>query len=93
MKRESTSGKKGGRFGSQAAVLKVEQAADAAAGGYGFEERGRGLVSVDTRGRKQTYYAFRLDQIHGTLDEERVEVDPASAQHRICTGLLDVCSH
>ena len=78
---------------SLAAVFKVEQAADPPAGGDRLEERGRGLVSADTRGRKQTYYAVRLDQIHGTLDEERVEVDSASAQHRICAGLLDVCSH
>ena len=78
---------------SQAAVLKIEQAADPPACGDRPEERGRGLVSADTRGGKQSHDAVRLNQIHGTLDEERVEVDSASAQHRICTGLLDVCSH
>ena len=86
-------GKEGRQIRSQAAILKVEQAADPPAGGDRLEERSRGLISVDTRGRKQTYYAFWPSQIHGTLDEERVEVDSASAQNRICTGLLDVCSH
>ena len=35
------------QIGSQAAVLKVEQTADAAAGGDRLEEAGRGLVGVD----------------------------------------------
>ena len=83
LKRESTSGKKGGRFCSEAAVLEVEQAADAAAGGYGFEEAGGGLVGVDAGGGEQADDAVRFDQAHGTFDEERVEVDVAAAQQRI----------
>ena len=60
-------------------VLEVEQAADAAAGGYGFEEAGGGLVGVDAGGREQADDAVRFDQTHGTLDEEGVEVDVAAA--------------
>ena len=47
---------------SQAAILKVEQAADAPAGGDRLEERGGGLVGVDAGGRKQADDAVRLDQ-------------------------------
>ena len=64
---------------SQAAVLKVKEAANAPAGGYGFEEASGGLIGVDARGCKEADNAVRLNQIHGALDEERVEVDSASA--------------
>ena len=76
-------GKEGRQIGSQAAVLEVEEATDAAAGGYGFEEAGGGLVGVDAGGGEQADDAVRFDHTHGTFDEEGVEVDVAAAQQRI----------
>ena len=72
---------------SQTAVLKIEQAADAPAGRYRFEEAGSGLVGVDAGGRQQTDDAVRLDQVHGALDEERVEVDVAATQQRVVAAV------
>ena len=80
LKRESTSGKNGGKVCSEPAVLEVEQAGDASAGGDGLEEVGGGLVGVDAGGREQSDEAIRLDQAHRPLDEQRVEVDVATAE-------------
>ena len=67
----------------------IEQATDAAAGGYGFEEAGGGLIGVDAGGREQADDAVRFDQAHGTFDEEGVEVDVAAAQKRVLAGTAD----
>ena len=75
----------GRQGGSEAAVLEVEQAGQPAFDGDGLEELGRGLVGVDARRREQADKAIGLDQVHGALDEERVEVDAASTQKRILT--------
>ena len=63
-------GKVGRQLSSQTTVLEVEDAADAAAGGYGFEEAGGGLVGVDAGGGEQADDAVRFDHTHGTFDEE-----------------------
>ena len=65
------------------AVLEIEEAADAAAGGYGFEEAGGGLVGVDAGRGEQADDAVRFGQTHGALDEEGVEIDVAAAEQRI----------
>ena len=71
------------------AVLKVEQAADASAGGDRFEEAGGGLVGVDAGGGEQADDAVGLDQVHGALDEERIEVDVAAAEQRVVAAGAD----
>ena len=76
-------------FVVKSAVLEVEEAADAAAGGYGFEEAGGGLIGVDAGRGEQADDAVRFDQTHGTFDEEGVEVDVAAAQQRIVAGTAD----
>ncbi len=71
---------------SEPAVLEVEQAGDASAGGDGLEEVGGGLVGVDAGGREQSDEAIRLDQGHRPLDEQRVEVDVTAAEKGIVAG-------
>ena len=64
---------------SEAAVLKIEQAAHPSTCGNGLEEPGRGLVRVNARRRQQADKTIRLDQVHGPLDEQRVQVDVGTA--------------
>ena len=71
------------QLSSQATVLEVEQATDAAAGGHGFEEAGGGLIGVDAGGCQQANDAVRFDQTHGTFDEEGIEVNVAASQQRV----------
>ena len=60
---------KGRKICSEASVLEIKQATDAAAGGQGFEEAGGGLVGVDAGGCEQADDAVRFDKAHGALDE------------------------
>ena len=76
-------GEKRRQIGSQPAVLKVEQTANASAGGDRLEKARGGLVGVDAGRCQQSHDAVRLDQVHGALDEERVKVYPAAAEQRI----------
>ena len=71
---------------SEAAVFEVEKATHPSAGGNGFEEAGRGLVGVNARRGQQAHKAIRLDQAHGPLDEQRVQVDVAAAEQRVVAG-------
>ena len=86
LNRESTSGKKGGSPRSESSILEVEQPGHAAAGGDGLEEVRSRLVGVDAGGREQPDESVRLDQPHGALDEQRIEVDVAAAQQGIVPG-------
>ena len=82
-------GEEGRQICSEAAVLEVEQAAYASAGGYGLEEASGGLVGVDTGGGEKADDAVRFDQAHGTFYKEGVEVDVAAAQQRVVAGTAD----
>ena len=74
---------------SETTVFEVEEAADAAAGGDGFEEAGGGLVGVDAGGGEQADNAVGFGQAHGALDEEGVEVDVAAAEQGVVGGSAD----
>ena len=71
------------------AVFEIEEAADAAAGGDGFEEAGGGLVGVDAGGDEEADDAVGFGQAHGALDEEGVEVDVAAAEKWVVVGGAD----
>ena len=86
LKRESTSGKNGGRSVPRRRFSKVVQPGDAAAGGNGLEEFCRGLVGVDAGRGEQADQTLGLDQAHGALHEERIEVYVAAAQQWIVAG-------
>ena len=75
--------------GSQAAVLEVVDAGDAAGGGDGLEEAGGGLVGVDAGGGEQADEAAGFDETQGAFDEEGVEVDVAAAEQGIVAGGAD----
>ena len=75
LKRESTSGKKGGRFVPRRRFSKSKRPPTRPLVDTDLKKAGGGLIGVDARGRKQADDAVRFDQIHGTFDEERVEVD------------------
>ena len=82
-------GEEGRQVRSEAAILEVEQAGDAPAGGDGLEELGGGLVGVDAGRREQAHEAVGLDQAQGALDEQGVEVDVAAAQQGVVAGRAD----
>ena len=67
-------------------ILKVKQSGHAPAGGHGLEKFGSGLIGVDTRRREQTHQAVGFEQIHGTLHEQRVQVDVATAEQGVVAG-------
>ena len=54
-----------------------------------LKKAGRGFVGVDTRWREQADKAIRLNQIHCTLDEQRVQVDVTCAQQGIVPRLRE----
>ena len=68
------------QIGFRTAVLEIKQATHTSAWENGLEESGRGFVGVDARGREQADKTIRLNQVHCTLDEQRIQVDVACAQ-------------
>ena len=82
-------GKEGRLVGSEAAVLEVVDAGDAARGGDGLEEAGGGLVGVDAGGGEQADQAVWFDQAQGPFDEERIQIYVAAAQQGVVAGGAD----
>ena len=71
-------GEEGRLVGSEATVLEVVDAGDAAGGGDGLEKAGGGSVGVDAGGGEQADEAAGFDEAQGAFDEEGVEVDIAA---------------
>ena len=74
------------QIGAEATILKVVQPGHAPAGGNGLEEFCRGQIGVDAGRGEQADQTLGLDQAHGALHEERVEVYVAAAQQWIVAG-------
>ena len=75
LKRESTSGKKGGKSVPRRRFSKSKSPATRPARGHGLKELGSGLVGVDAGRGEQADQAVGFHQAQGALHEERVEVD------------------
>ena len=73
--RRRTSGKKGGRFVPRRRFSKSNRPPTRPLVDTDLKKRGGGLIGVDAGGCEQADDAVRFDQVHGTFDEERIEVD------------------
>ena len=82
-------GEEGRLVGSEATVLEVVDAGDAAGGGDGLEKAGGGSVGVDAGGGEQADEAAGFDEAQGAFDEEGVEVDVAAAQQGVVARSAD----
>ena len=82
-------GEEGRLVGSEATVLEVVDAGDAAGGGDGLEKAGGGSVGVDAGGGEQADEAAGFDEAQGAFDEEGVEVDVAAAEQGVVAGGAD----
>ena len=74
------------QIGAEATILKIVQPGNAPAGGNRLEELGGGQIGVDAGWGEQADQALGLDQAHGALHEERIEVYVAAAQQGIVAG-------